>query len=115
MTNQEKTINIPYQVQAKIRGYVTVTKSEFIDAVAAKTGMSKTDSSKAIDAIFHVIEDTLKKGGDVRLVNIGTFCVVKRKATEGRNPLTGEKIKIPATTVPKFKPGKGFKEAVAGR
>ena len=90
-----------------------MNKSELIDVVADETGLTKADAMKAIDAIFDGITAALKKGSEVRLVNFGTFCVANRKATEGRNPRTGEKIKIPATRVPKFKAGKGLKDAVA--
>ena len=90
-----------------------MNKSELIDALAEETGLTKADSTKAIDSVFDAITRALKKGAEVRLVNFGTFCVANRKATEGRNPRTGEKIKIPATRVPKFKAGKGLKDAVA--
>jgi DNA-binding protein HU-beta len=76
------------------------------------SGLSKADSTRAIDAIIDSITKSLKRGDDVRLVGFGTFCVANRKATEGRNPRTGEKIQIPAKKLPKFKPGKGLKQAV---
>lgn len=91
---------------------VPVNKSELIDAVAASAGVSKSQAQKTIDATFETIETALQKGDDVRLVGFGTFSVAKRAATEGRNPRTGEKIKIPARKQPKFSAGKQLKEAV---
>ncbi|TGW15291.1 HU family DNA-binding protein [bacterium NHP-B] len=88
-------------------------KSEFVHAVSEQSGLTKVDAGKAVDAFASVIELELKRGGDVRLVNFGTFCVVKKKETEGRNPRTGSVIKIPARVLPKFKPGKGLKDAIA--
>ncbi len=87
-------------------------KNDLINAVAEQTGLTKADSSRAIDAVFDAITATLKKGDDVRLVGFGTFLVTKRAASEGRNPRTGEKITIAASTQPKFRAGKGLKDAV---
>ncbi|GHD47774.1 transcriptional regulator [Thalassobaculum fulvum] len=89
-----------------------VNKNELVAAVADSTGLSKADSGKAVDAVFDVITGQLKKGGEVRLVGFGTFSVASRAASEGRNPRTGEKISIPASKQPKFKPGKGLKDSV---
>lgn len=74
--------------------------------------MSKADATKAVDAVFDSITSALKRSDDVRLVGFGTFSVANRKATTGRNPRTGEPIQIPASRQPKFKAGKGLKEAV---
>lgn len=90
-----------------------MNKNDLISKVSSKSGLTKADSARAIDAVFDTISSSLKKNEEVRLVGFGTFCVAKRAATEGRNPRTGEKIKIPATRVPKFKPGKSLKESVA--
>jgi DNA-binding protein HU-beta len=87
-----------------------VNKNELIAHVADAAGISKADAGKAVDAVFDGITATLKKGDDVRLVGFGTFTVVSREASEGRNPRTGEKIKIPASKQPKFKPGKTLKD-----
>jgi DNA-binding protein HU-beta len=87
-------------------------KNDLINAVAEQTGLTKADSSRAIDAVFDTITATLKKGDDVRLVGFGTFLVTKRAASEGRNPRTGAKIDIAASTQPKFRAGKGLKDAV---
>jgi len=89
-----------------------VNKNDLVAAVAGGTGLSKADAGKAVDGVFEAISDALKKGEEVRLVGFGTFSVVKRAASEGRNPRTGEKIKIPASNQPKFKAGKGLKDAV---
>jgi len=89
-----------------------VNKNELIAEVADETGMSKTDASRAVDSVFDAITKALKKNHEVRLVGFGTFHVAKRKAGTGRNPRTGEEIKIPASKLPKFKAGKGLKDAV---
>ncbi|MFO7952811.1 MAG: HU family DNA-binding protein [Bacillota bacterium] len=89
-----------------------MNKSELVDLVAENAGMSKKDSEKAVKAVLDSITEGLKKGDKVQLVGFGTFEVRNRKAREGRNPATGEKIKIPALKVPAFKPGKALKEKV---
>lgn len=89
-----------------------MNKAELIEYVAKKSELTKADAQRAIEAIFEGIKATLKKGGEVRLVGFGTFSVAKRAATTGRNPRTGEAIKIPASKQPKFKAGKELKEAV---
>jgi len=89
-----------------------LNKSELVDLVAEKTGMSKKDSEKALKAVLEGITDGLVRGNKVQLVGFGTFEVRQRKAREGRNPATGEKIKIKALKVPAFKPGKALKDKV---
>jgi len=89
-----------------------VNKSELVDLVAEKAGMSKKDSEKAIKAVLDSITDGLVKGEKVQLVGFGTFEVRNRKEREGRNPATGEKIKIEALKVPAFKPGKALKDKI---
>jgi DNA-binding protein HU-beta len=89
-----------------------VNKSELVELVAEKTEMSKKDSEKAVKAVLDSITDGLVKGDKVQLVGFGTFEVRNRKEREGRNPATGEKIKIKALKVPAFKPGKALKEKV---
>jgi DNA-binding protein HU-beta len=89
-----------------------VNKNDLVAAVAASTGLSKSDATKAVDAVFDSITASLKKMQEVRLVGFGTFSVGKRAASQGRNPRTGEPIKIPASKRPKFAAGKGLKEAV---
>ena len=89
-----------------------MNKNDLISRVADQAGITKADATRAADAVIDAITMALKSGDEVRLVGFGTFCVSKRAATEGRNPRTGEKIKIPASRQPKFKPGKGLKDAV---
>jgi len=85
---------------------------ELIAAVAEKSGLTKADSTKATNAVFEAIAEALAGKDDVRLTGFGTFSVAHRKATVGRNPRTGEEIKIPASNLPKFKSGKGLKDYV---
>ncbi len=89
-----------------------MNKNDLVAVVAENSELSKADSTKAVDAVFDAITSTLKSGDEVRLVGFGTFSVAQRAASEGRNPRTGEKIKIPASKQPKFKAGKGLKDAV---
>lgn len=90
-----------------------MNRNEFIARVSENAGLTKTDASKAIDSVFEVISDSLRQGQEVRLVGFGTFAVAERAATEGRNPRTGEKIQIAAARLPKFRAGKGLKDAVS--
>ena len=89
-----------------------MNKNDLVAAVSARSGLTKSDSQRAVDAVFDEISDELSKGGDVRVVGFGSFSVATRKASEGRNPRTGERIHIPASQQPKFKAGKTLKEAV---
>ena len=89
-----------------------MNKNDLVALVADAAGLSKIDATKAVDAVFDGIIQSLKKGEEVRLVGFGTFDVSDRAASEGRNPRTGEKINIPASKQPKFKAGKTLKEAL---
>lgn len=89
-----------------------MNKNDLVAVVADKTSLSKADSTNAVDSVFDAITDALSGGGEVRLVGFGTFSVSQRRASEGRNPRTGERIKIPASKQPKFKAGKGLKDSV---
>ncbi len=89
-----------------------MTKTELIEVVADGAGISKAASAKAVDSFIKGITKTLKKGGKVTLIGFGTFSVSKRKARKGRNPRTGETIKIPAAKLPKFSAGKAFKQGI---
>lgn len=89
-----------------------MNKNDLVAEVSAAAGLSKTDAAKAVDSVFDSISGALGGGGEVRLVGFGTFSVSQRAATTGRNPRTGEAIKIPASKQPKFKAGKALKEAV---
>ena len=94
------------------RGGFKLNKNDLVATVAGKTGMSKADSGKAVDSVFEAITNSLRSKTEVRLVGFGTFSVTRRAATQGRNPRTGERIQIPASNQPKFKAGKGLKDAV---
>lgn len=89
-----------------------MNKNDLIAAVSNQTGLSKADTTKAVDGVIEAVTSSLRDGTEVRLVGFGTFSVAHRKATTGRNPRTGEKIQIPASNQPKFKAGKALKEAV---
>ncbi len=91
-----------------------MNKSAVVDAVAAKTGQSKKDTEMVIEAVLDTIKDALQKEDTVAFTGFGTFSVSQRAAREGINPATREKIQIPAVKVPKFKAGKGLKDAVRG-
>ena len=89
-----------------------MNKSELISAVADQCGMSKSDVTKVVDATFDAITSALKNKDDVRLVGFGTYTVSERAASEGRNPRTGEPIKIAARKQAKFKAGKQLNSAL---
>ena len=89
-----------------------MNKQELIANVADSSGLSKADAGSAVEAVLDAVVGAMKSGDDVRLVGFGTFSVTARAASEGRNPRTGEKIKIPASKQPKFKAGKGIKDAL---
>ncbi len=90
-----------------------MNKSELVDAIAVKTGMTKKDADTVLSAAVEVIMETVASGDKVTLVGFGTFEPRQRQAREGRNPSTGKPISIPATTVPAFAAGKLFKETVS--
>lgn len=89
-----------------------MNKGDFVGSVAEAAELSKADAGRAVDAMIDVIKKTLKKGGTVSLVGFGTFQVRKRAARTGRNPRTGQTIKIKASKAPGFKAGKALKDAV---
>ena len=89
-----------------------MNKVELVEVMAEKAGISKKDAEGALKAFISAVEGELKKGGKVQLVGFGTFEVSKRAARKGRNPQTGEEMKIKASKSPKFKPGKAFKDAL---
>ncbi|MFC5868039.1 HU family DNA-binding protein [Aquincola agrisoli] len=94
------------------RGDTFVNKSELIEHIAKQADISKAAAGRALEAVIGGVKTTLKKGGSVSLVGFGTFSVTKRAARSGRNPRTGATIKIKAAKVPKFRPGKGLKDAL---
>ena len=89
-----------------------MNKNDLVGAVAESSGLSKNDAASAVESVFDAISKSLSKGDEVRLVGFGTFSVAKRKASTGRNPRTGEPMTIKASNQPKFKAGKGLKDAV---
>ena len=89
-----------------------VTKEDLVEAMIKVAGCSKRCATDCLNAILGEITKSLKAGKDVVLTGFGTFTVAKRKARTGRNPQTGETLKIPAKKVPRFKAGKGLKDAV---
>ncbi|HUF13330.1 MAG TPA: HU family DNA-binding protein [Longimicrobiales bacterium] len=93
-----------------------MNKSELVQALASKTKLTRADAQRAVDAMFDtndgIISKALKKGDRIQITGFGTFETRKRKARTGRNPRTGKEIKIPATTSPSFRAGKGLKDRV---
>ncbi|MCI2254674.1 HU family DNA-binding protein [Domibacillus sp. 8LH] len=89
-----------------------MNKTDLINEVAETAELSKKDATKAVDALFDAIQETLAKGDKVQLIGFGNFEVRERSARKGRNPQTGEEIEIAASKVPAFKPGKALKDAV---
>ena len=89
-----------------------MNKTDLVDCVAKVTELTKTSVEDTLNAVLDQIKKSVKKGDDVTLVGFGTFTKAKRKARSGRNPQTGKEIKIPAMTVPRFRPGKEFKDSV---
>jgi len=89
-----------------------VNKNDLVAQVAASADLSKADAAKAVDGVFDAIAGSLKGGQEVRLVGFGTFSVAHRRASQGRNPRTGEPIQIPASRQAKFKAGKGLKDSL---
>ena len=91
-----------------------MNKNELIDAMTAKTGASKAETSRAVSALIEVISDALKMGESISLTGFGTFEVRNRSARIGRNPKTGKELKIAASKVPAFKPGAALKGSING-
>jgi DNA-binding protein HU-beta len=90
-----------------------MNKSQLIEAVASDSGLTKADSSRAIESLLDTVTNTLKKGDEVAITGFGKFSVVKRAARQGVNPRTGEKVKIKASKAPKFSAGATLKQAVS--
>ncbi|MFA7241825.1 MAG: HU family DNA-binding protein [Sulfuricellaceae bacterium] len=91
-----------------------MNKAELIDALAAKTGVTKAKTGEVLDALMATVKETLAKEDSVQLIGFGTFSVSERAAREGRNPANGDTINIPAKKVVKFKVGKSMADAIAG-
>lgn len=92
-----------------------MNKNDIIAKVADAAGLTKAQATKAVDGVFKSVSFALSKGKEVRVVGFGTFHVTKRAASQGRNPRTGQTIKIPASKQPKFRAGRPLKDAVNGR
>jgi DNA-binding protein HU-beta len=91
---------------------IFVNKTELIEHIAKNADISKAAATRALESVIGAVKTTLKKGGSVSLVGFGTFAVTKRAARTGRNPRTGDTIKIKAAKLPKFRPGKALKDAL---
>ncbi len=91
-----------------------MNKTELIETVAAKSELTKAAAGRAVEAALEAITEAVAKGDSVSVIGFGTFEARKRAARTGKNPQTGAAIKIAATTVPAFRPGKAFKDKVAG-
>jgi DNA-binding protein HU-beta len=89
-----------------------VTKNEFVDRVADKSGLGKGEAAKAVDAVLDSLQEVLSRGGEVNFTGFGKFSVADRSARQGVNPQTGEKIQIAASRVPRFSAGSSLKTAV---
>lgn len=89
-----------------------MNKADLVEAISKQTSATKADTERMIDALVDVVTKNIKKKEGVKLVGFGTFAVSNRKARVGRNPQTGEEIRIPARKVPVFRPGKELKESV---
>ena len=91
-----------------------MTKSEFVDRVASKSGLSRRDATKAVDAFLESVQETLQSGESVSFTGLGMFSAHQRNARTGVNPRTGERVEIAAATVPKFSAGSALKSALRG-
>jgi len=89
-----------------------VNKSQLVDTIANETDLSKKEVTAVLESLLDTLTEEMRKGNKITLTGFGTFRTAKRAARQGRNPQTGETIQIAATTLPKFKAGKGLKEAV---
>jgi DNA-binding protein HU-beta len=97
---------------SRTREHHAVTKAQLVDAVAARTGLSRKQSAEAIDAALDTVEDVLSRGGEVMLAGFGKFSTAERAARQGVHPRTGETMNIAASVVPKFTAGSSLKQAV---
>lgn len=87
-----------------------MNKAQLIEKLSEKTGLTKVQSESVLDATLQIIQKSVAKGDDVKLVGFGTFSKLNRKTRKGRNPKTGDPVTIPGASVPRFKPGKDFKD-----
>lgn len=89
-----------------------MNKADLIAAISARTKLNKVQAENYLNCTLEIIQKTVSQGEEVKLVGFGTFCKTERKPKTGRNPKTGQTYKIPTTQVPRFKPGKDFKDSV---
>jgi DNA-binding protein HU-beta len=89
---------------------IEMNKGQLVEKLAEKTALTKTQSEVVLDAALEIIQKTVARGDDVKLVGFGTFSRLNRKSRAGRNPKTGQPVTIPGMKVPRFKPGKDFKD-----
>jgi DNA-binding protein HU-beta len=106
---KEKTI---FVVKDFVNKWGTMNKSQLVEAISEETTFSKKDIIKVLTSLTRIVERTLKKGGKVSVTGFGTYCLSSRPARIGINPSTKERIKLPAVSVPRFKPGKHLREQV---
>jgi len=104
-------LEVPFNLGA-IHGINEMNKAELVIAVAKKLNLTKVQSENFLDATLDIIQKTVSKGEEVKLVGFGSFTRQSKKARVGRNPKTGESVEIPGTRVPRFKPGKEFKNSM---
>lgn len=112
MPGTRDRVHSDYHNTAELQGAPYVNKQELIDQIAAEADLSKAAAARAVDAFVDTVTKALKKGDSVTVVGFGTFSVGEREARTGRNPRTGETINIKASKTPKFKAGKGLKDAL---
>ena len=91
-----------------------MNKAQLIEQMAEQAQLTKAEAARALEALLATVTATLARGGDVTVVGFGSFVVEERASRTGRNPKTGEPVAIPAAKIPKFRPGKAFKDAVNG-
>jgi DNA-binding protein HU-beta len=101
-----------FKMQDVFQGGYLVNKYEFVTALSFKLGCTKKEADKYLKAFEEVIMEELKNGGKIQLIGFGSFEVIERPAREGRNPLTGDTLNIPAVKVARFKPGKALKDSI---
>lgn len=89
-----------------------MNKAELLDGIAKRAGITKASAAKAVNAYHEIVKEAIIEGDKVSLVDFGTFSAAERKARTGRNPKTGAVLEIKAAKVPKFKPGKGLRDAL---
>jgi DNA-binding protein HU-beta len=101
-------------ISRRLNMSTTKNKTDLIESVSAKSGLSKADATKAVDAVFATVTDTLKDGDALAILGFGKFSASHKEASKARNPATGAEIDVPARNVPKFTAGKGLKDALNG-